>query len=67
MNAAIMPNTSKQPGGRRRDPNYKQLNLNLPPELIKKLRVQAVKDEVSISALAERIFEEWFSKGENQW
>ncbi|MBW4504545.1 MAG: hypothetical protein KME57_34615 [Scytonema hyalinum WJT4-NPBG1] len=66
MNVVIMPNTGKQPGGRRRDPNYKQLNLNLPPDLIKKLRVEAVTEEISISALAEKIFEEWFSRGENQ-
>ena len=63
MSALLMPNTSKSPGGRRKDPSYKQLNLNLPPELIKKLRISAVEKEVSMSELAQKIFEEYLNNG----
>jgi predicted HicB family RNase H-like nuclease len=62
MNALLMPNTSKSPGGRRKDPSYKQLNLNLPPELIKKLRLLAVEEEISMSELAEKIFKDYLNK-----
>jgi hypothetical protein len=60
MNVLLMPNSSKSPGGRRRDPSYKQLNLNLPPEMIKRLRLESVEREISLSQLAEIIFDEWF-------
>ena len=62
MTSLLMPNTSKTPGGRRKDPSYKQLNLNLSPELIKKLRHESVEREISLSELAEKIFEKWLEE-----
>ena len=65
QNLLTMPNTSKHAGGRRKDPSYKQLNMNLPPEMIKKLRLEAVEKEISLSELGEIIFLDWFSKKPN--
>jgi hypothetical protein len=56
--------STKSAGGRRQDPNYKQLNLLLSPEMIKKLKVKAVERELNISELSEIIFTEWLDKNE---
>lgn len=51
-----MKSISQYPGGRRKDPTYSQLNLNLTPELIKKLRIIAIQKGFNLSELAEEIF-----------
>jgi hypothetical protein len=46
----------KTPGGRRKDPNYQQVNLSLKPELVKKLKLVALENDLNLSELAENAF-----------
>jgi predicted NBD/HSP70 family sugar kinase len=46
----------KKAGGRRKDPSYQQVNLSLKPELVKKLKVVALENDLNLSELAEKAF-----------
>jgi hypothetical protein len=55
INTAMME--KKKPGGRRKDPNYQQVNLNLKPSLVKKLKLVALENDLNLSELAENAFD----------
>jgi post-segregation antitoxin (ccd killing protein) len=49
----------KTPGGRRKDPTYQQVNLSLKPELVKKLKLVALENDLNLSELAETAFNKY--------
>lgn len=48
---------NKKSDSRRNDPNYQQVNLSLKPDLVKKLKLVVLENDLNLSELAENAFD----------